>query len=380
MGKPSSEWFEREQYVKQLDDILRAFSEGKPTKNVVVTGQPKSGKNTLISHALARHKDIFSVPLDLRRISLSPESFAVESVAAICFWYLKAPRTEYPKFQNISFLQTLEKKLESASFAVIQKVHNELLKIKPDQRQLISLVFEFIAQISRQKKMIIAIEHAQHLLELNNFPQIKDITKICRFSQKHALFIFESTSATVLKKSFPDFNFIELSYFSSEETKKFLARHDITDEKTVERIYTLSGGNPYVLATIAQASSKTALEKHLLEHFVSKNSALYHYGELAYREALAKTSGQTLIKILLKVIAHEEGLRLSEIAKRIYRSAPVTKALLERLIASDILCKKNNRYYFNDQTLRHWLKLTNLGYSFEHQPTEQDLDEVRQLL
>ena len=84
-------------------------------------------------------------------------------------------------------------------------------------------------------------------------------------------------------------------------------------------------------------------------------------------------------KIILKVIASEKELRLSEIARKIYRSAPVTKSLLERLISADIIYRKDNRFYFYDTILKLWLKLTSQGYEFDEME-EKDFNEMLELI
>ena len=87
---------------------------------------------------------------------------------------------------------------------------------------------------------------------------------------------------------------------------------------------------------------------------------------------------QVLSKIILKVIASENELRLSDIARKIYRSAPVTKSLLERLISADIIYKKDNRFFFHDPILRAWMRLTAMGYEFDEMG-ENDFKEVLEL-
>ena len=82
-----------------------------------------------------------------------------------------------------------------------------------------------------------------------------------------------------------------------------------------------------------------------------------------------------MLKTVLRVIANEE-LRLTDISKKIYRSAPVTKSILERLMQTDVIHKKDNKFYFTDNTLRIWLKLISQGYEFDDVPSDKVLDEV----
>ena len=106
---------------------------------------------------------------------------------------------------------------------------------------------------------------------------------------------------------------------------------------------------------------------------------MYNYCLDSLNYHLGRTRGQVLSKIILKVIASEKELRLSDIARKIYRSAPVTKSLLERLISADIIYRKDSRFYFHDPILKIWMRLTAMGYEFDEME-ENDFKEVLELI
>ena len=108
---------------------------------------------------------------------------------------------------------------------------------------------------------------------------------------------------------------------------------------------------------------------------MQKNNSIYDYCSESFDYYYNRARGQTLLKTILKVVANDE-LRLTEIAKKIYRSAPVTKSILERLMEVDIIHKKDNKFYFADNVLRLWLKLTSQGYEFDDAPDDKILDEA----
>jgi hypothetical protein len=89
-----------------------------------------------------------------------------------------------------------------------------------------------------------------------------------------------------------------------------------------------------------------------------------------------RARGQTLLKAILKIVANEE-LRLTDIAKKVYRSAPVTKSVLERMVQADLIVKKGNKFVFSDPVLGLWVKLTSLGYD---DADDRQIEEVMKLI
>ena len=54
----------------------------------------------------------------------------------------------------------------------------------------------------------------------------------------------------------------------------------------------------------------------------------------------------------------------------------MTKSIIERLMDVDIIYKKDSKFYFSDNVLRLWVKLTSQGYEFDDVPEDKMLDEV----
>ncbi|RMF06555.1 hypothetical protein D6764_01960, partial [Candidatus Woesearchaeota archaeon] len=90
--------------------------------------------------------------------------------------------------------------------------------------------------------------------------------------------------------------------------------------------------------------------------FLNPDSATFQFFSAWVNDALSKARGATLQKAILQVIAKNGSLRLSEIARQIYRPAPVTKAMLERLMLTDIIVKEDNQFRFAYKPLGRWYK------------------------
>ena len=375
--------FRRYYYLDLLDKNTNSFKKG-ITKHIALLGARKSGKTLIVKEHIKNLNDIVPVYIDLGRISLNPENFSIEFIGNIVFHFLRKNFYEYKNFLKLENLLKFENQLSKNAFSLIKTIENELLKIKPNQKLLVESAFKFPETLAKDsnKKFLIVLDNFEHLLDLNNFIQIKDILSIINFDAENVCYIATSSavkeSLALLKK----FECYEIKNLDKNEifdlAKNFINQNEHNLERISEEIFSLTKGHLYVTLLILNkmkidknASPKLAFLSQLLQ----KNNPLYNYCVDSYNYYYNRARGQTLLKVILKVVANEE-LRLSEIAKRIYRSAPVTKSILERLMEVDIIYKKDNKFYFADNVLRLWVKLISQGYEFDDVPDEKILDEA----
>lgn len=370
--------FERRVPVSLIEEKLSLLRKRTP-KNVLVLGAPKTGKTFLINSVLKEQKDITYVYIDLSKIGMSPESFSIEFMGNICFSVLGGQKQEYSKFLGINFLLSLESKIPKASFDVIKGIHNELLKIKPDQRFLVENALKFSESFSG-KRFAVILDNFEFILDINNFNQIKDVSSL-DWSCSNASYVCLSSASSQLKKYFKKFDVIDVNNLSLDETEQFVKEISPADSKNSEKIHRLSNGNPYVIISLLKVNKEIKnIEKAFAIELLSKDSILYKHCSSVLEEFLSRTSGKTLSRILLRVISLNDGLRLSEIASKMYRSAPVTKALLERLMISDIIYKKDGRYYFHDSVLKLWIRLSAQNNAPDEEIGEEEMTEVLKLI
>jgi len=367
----------REYYLDLLDKNTNSFRKGN-AKSIALLGSRKSGKTLLVKEHLKTVKDIVPIYIDLNKISLNPENFSVEFVGNVIFHFLKKPLKEYKRFLLLENLLRNESQIPKNAFALIKTVENELLKIKPDQRLLVESAFKFAETLGKEsnKKFLIALDNFENLLDLNNFSQVKDVISVINFDSENVSYIAASSAVKqilALKK----FECYEIKNLEKDEAAELIEGITGKSDKNVnEDIISLSHGHPFVTSIISKKYNETKdVKKAFLIELLQKNNQIYNYCNDSLSYYYNRARGQTLLKIILKVVANEE-LRLSEIAKRIYRSAPVTKSILERLMEVDIIYKKDSKFYFSDDVLRIWLKLTSQGYEFDDVPDDKILDEV----
>ena len=368
----------RDYYLNLLDKSTDSFKKGS-AKSIALLGLRKSGKTLLVKEHLKNAKDVVPVYIDLGKISLNPENFSVEFIGNIIFHFLRKPLKEYKKFLILENLLRIEEELKSKNaFSLVKNVENELLKIKPNQKLLVESAFRFAEAWGKEanKKFLIALDNFENLLDLNNFAQIKDVISIIDFEARNVSYIAASSAIkqVLALKKFECYEIKNLEKNEAAELIKSIVEK--AEQKTIDEIFALSIGHPFVTMLISKKYNEVKdAKKSFLIELLQKNNSIYNYCNDSFNYYYNRARGQTLLKTILKVIANEE-LRLSEIARRIYRSAPVTKSIIERLMEVDVIYKKDNKFYFADNVLKLWLKLTSQGYEFDDIPDDKILDEA----
>jgi hypothetical protein len=86
-------------------------------------------------------------------------------------------------------------------------------------------------------------------------------------------------------------------------------------------------------------------------------------------ELLHRARGYGACKTLLHVLKDEEGLKLTEVARRIDRTAGSTRDYLRWLEEVDLILARDKRFYFVDPLLRLWMRIYARGVP----PIEEDI-------
>ena len=368
----------RKNYLDILDRNTTSFRKGSG-KNIALLGSRKCGKTLIVKEHLKNAKDVVPVYIDFEKISLNPENFSVEFVGNIIFHFLKRPLSEFKKYLLLENLIKTENELKSKnSFSLIKAIENELLKIKPDQRALVDTAFKFSETLAKEnnKKFLIVLDNFENIFDLNNFSQIKDVLSLLNLDAENVSYIATSSAIKQSLASLKRFECYEIKNLERKESIELSESIIGKNDKASEEIFKLSWGHPLINILISNKYNEVKdVKKSFLIELLQKDNSIYDYCSDSLNYYYNRARGQTLLKTILKAVANEE-LRLSDIAKRIYRSAPVTKSILERLMEVDVIYKKDNKFYFTDNVLRVWLKLTSHGYEFDDVPDDKILNEA----
>ena len=365
-------------YRNLLDSNTNNFKKNEG-KHIALLGPRKCGKTSIIKNHIKSIKDAVSVYVDFSKISMNPETFAVEYIGNIAFSFLKKSSKDYKKFLVLDALVKMEGELNSPSaFSLIKTIENELLKIKPSQKLIVESAFRFADALGRdsKKKFVIVLDNVENLLDMNNFSQIKDVFSLMNFSSGNVSYIAASSAVKESLHTLKNFECYEMKNLDKDESVLLIEENaGKIDAGSSEEIFNLCRGNLYAMIAVSQRFKEVkSAKKAFLIELLQKNNSLYNYCNDSLNYYYNRARGQTLLKTILKVVANEE-LRLTDIAKKIYRSAPVTKSVIERLIQTDIIHKNGNKFCFTDDVLRLWVKLTSLGYEFD-EIDDKMIDEV----
>ncbi len=355
---------------KQINrDFIKWEYLEKKKKNIVIVCPKFYGKTTLLKQYVSEinnKKESLEVYVDLEKISLSPESFSVEFITYIASYFFGQYNQYDANLSNIEQLFAQKNKFgKSAVF--IEQIHNELHKIIPNQILIIESAFNFANSLS--KKVIICLDEFYELTGLNNYGQIKDfIGLFFSLHLQNVQFIIAGSDVSFLKEIFSktkDYEIIELQPFSQKEIQELL-KEIVVDDKIIDEICFFSKGIPYYAYTIASKYKEIKdVKQAFLMETLSKDGKIYSSCLDILNLSLAKTRGQTLSRTILKVLAFNKELRLNEISRKIFRSSPVTKTLLTRLMSAGLIEKKGNLFSYSDSILRYWAKYYFSGIEFD---------------
>ena len=361
------------------DVLFRIESALKKNNICLLLGGRRAGKTRVVKELLEAHsKDYVVVYVDANKISLTPENFSIEFVGAV-LWAAQGKPLEGVLPFSINHLLKKEKELHQDAIEHINTIHNELQKIKPDHKLLLKNAFAFPDAIAKQhkKQILVLVDNAEQLLELQNFDAVEDVSDF--FKDAIAKYVLATSAASEMAAAFPSAEQAFLGPLEWKHAEDLLKREwQGIDKKTAEEIYERSKGHPFVLSILAKKSKagrNVSIPKVFYSELLRVDGALYAHCADAVDYALSRARGRTLPKVILKVVA-QEPLRLSEIAQRIYRSAPVTKSLIERLVAVELLKKEGKTFLFTDPLVGLWVKLVSSGFEFEEEPSEEQLKEV----
>jgi len=137
------------------------------------------------------------------------------------------------------------------------------------------------------------------------------------------------------------------------------------------RLHELTGGHPFYIYAVASrmgdltqaASVLTAedAERAFLLETLTRDGRIYNYCRYLYDISLSRARGYGILKAILQTLAAEEGLTLSEIARRIRKGAPGTRGYLRALQEVDLLIEEGGEYFYRDPVLRYWVAVMTRG-------------------
>ncbi|MDZ7290370.1 MAG: ATP-binding protein [candidate division KSB1 bacterium] len=394
----------REHELRFLQYLKTQHLQGN-TQHCILFGLRRIGKTLLLKEfvrrTLAQNEKIVPVYIDLEDITSSPENFAIGYVGMICFWFLTRGKANPESYLRMSSLFTTGMRSNNQAIQeTLDYMHREMERAKANRMEMLRTAFNFPEQLARtsQKKFIIILDEFQFIQLLRNFYGVSD--PIAQFRahlerQSSSLYVLAGSAISVLNRLVADeqspiflqFQKLLLRPFKPEDTTKLalkLLPQVKRDMNTLQQIYRLSLGNPFYVIQICQRLlqletlhdipiTPEAVEQAFLIETLSSQGRIYDYCRYIYDTSIQRSKGRGALKFILQLLAEEEGLTLTEIARRMKVTAPTASEYLRWLLEVDLIVERDKKYFFEDTVFKYWLLHSTKGIEVDAMPRTADL-------
>ncbi len=144
------------------------------------------------------------------------------------------------------------------------------------------------------------------------------------------------------------------------------------DPFLVEEIHTLTQGHPFYTTAVCQrmrayhqVADRPLTPQLVREAFVietlNPRGAIYELCRYVHDVALHRATGYASIRAVLHILAGEEGLTASDVARRLKVTPGTARNYLRWLLEVDLVIERQKRYYFRDPVLRYWVAMVTRG-------------------
>ena len=402
---------DRDHHLGLLDLCGAELQQGR-RKHLALLGLRRIGKTLILKEFILRwlqRPTVADIPrvlpiyMDLKRLGLSPESFAVEYIGSVLYWFLEKGEGRWDEYARLPAL------LRAASGLGNPRVLDMVLELDADlrqqvipQRRLLELAFNFPEVLAREQdvRFLICIDEFQDLGLLSNFPQVGDALDIFRSvlqTQSAVAYVAAGSAISLMEGIFHQARSPLFVHFRSERVGPFgraesaeLARKALAGEElpadAAQTLYTWTHGHPFYVYAVAERmrelillSGRTADAQLVREAFVletlSSAGRIYNLCRYVIEESMGKARGQALLRLLLQILAESETpLTLTELAQRLRRPAGATRALLNRLGEVDLVAQIDGTYDLPDPVLKIWLAYFHAGVELLTVPRREILE------
>ncbi|MBN1666308.1 MAG: helix-turn-helix domain-containing protein [Anaerolineales bacterium] len=380
-------------------------------KHLALSGFRRVGKTVVLKEFLRRSlqsgsaDDCRLVYVDLPRLALTPEAFAMQYLGYLLYWVIGDFQTRLESLLDAPAQLVAVGRMGLAGFNEhVVRLHQELQKEKPDQHLLLELAFdapEVYARTSGRRVMLILDEFPE-IMALNNYPQIRDVLALFRAvlqSQSRVAYVVAGSMIGLMERIFLDAESPLFVHFQMETVGPFgrddcdaLARKrlsmlaDPVPGDVLAAIYQVTRGHPfYIYATAMRVIENASLlhkpltpatvqEAFTLETLGS-TGRIYNLCRYVLEQSLQGVRGETMPQAVLQVLAQEPaGMTLTEIANRLKRPSGAIRQVLIWLVDVDLVEQREDKTYgYRDPVLQIWVAYFYSGLQLSGLPSPKVL-------
>ena len=368
--------------LKVLRSAYDSLKKGEKV-NVAIIGPRRVGKTALLLEFKEKAQGVISY-LNLQRVG-SLESFIFAYTRELLYELVSAldMKTERSELLTWDDLLILSAKLN---------VDREVKAIKEGTLETLFEMQELILEKTEQKAVFILDEFQEVL----NFKGFLETMRAVTEKQRNIAYFVSGSAVRMMEEIlapknpfFGQFRRIYLKGLPKEDTivlaKTTLGKFGVdTTHSVLELIYNLTQGHPFYVLALCRRLIEEGFEKirpkdihyAFLTELLSEKGDIYMHLEYLFNESLSRAYKGPIHKQILLVLAQEEGLRLSDIAKRLNKPSGEVSNYLKFLLRTDLILRQEDRYYFADKLMRFWLAKTYLGITELELRRERFLEEL----
>jgi hypothetical protein len=217
----------------------------------------------------------------------------------------------------------------------------------------------------RRSDSLLFLDDVTEIRTLSYYPGVENpLDKFVAAIENGGRAVLTSRFSYWMEKRFPDLPSRALPRVSGAE----LAEAGAPDP---DAIASASAGVPVHAVALAEAleDGAASIERALLRE-LSPGRRIEAECRATLSELLHRARGYGACKMVLHVLSDEEGLKLSEIARRVDRTPGSTRDYLRWLEEVDLIASRDKRYTFVDPLLRVWTRI----YARGTPATEEDVE------
>ncbi len=375
------------------DDLISARQ-----RHVAIFGLRRIGKTLLLLEQLNQlldESEIIPVYINFEDICSSPEIFAQRYIGYVTFWATTSGDGDIDQYLTLPRLLSSEAMSVTTVATTAGTIANELGRKQPDSAFILKQAFDFPQKLAGElgKKLILFLDEFTEIDVFSHYPGISDPLKTFRAAmqtQSDIAYIVAGSAITALEKMIKDhesplflqFEMLELAPFTREATEQLAGKIIPNLKPLVSRhIHRLSFGHPFYITAIARRISRLAedipdvekVNQAFILETLSRDGQIYNYCRYLYDISLQKARGYGILKGILQVLAEEEELTLSEIARRIAKTPPATRGYLRWLMEVSLILEENKVYFYRDPILRYWVAHATKGIEIDPSPMRETL-------
>lgn len=383
-----------------LANVVEDLKSRNPS-HVALFGLRRIGKTLLAQEQVKRLREtseVTPVYLDMQALCTSPESFAQRYIGLTSYWVFAGGRGPADSYLTADRLLETEAATIPPVAQTLGSLIREQQKNKADQSLLIQLALDFPGALAQalNRPIMCFLDEFPELATLSNFPRVGDPIRQFRASlqqQSHVAYVITGSAVTVMERLVRDhesplflqFRTLELQPFTPEDTVSLVERlFPGLSPKIHATIYTYTFGHPFYVTALTNRLRQLVshdpdveveeVERAFILETLSRQGQIYGYCRYLYDISLQKARGYGLLKALLQVLAEEDGLKLSEIARRLHRQPPAVREYLRWLAEVDLIVENDKLYYYRDPLLRFWVAYTGKGMEIDAFPQRDTLE------